>query len=473
MITPPSTLGADARLSSSGRIPTDYRLLLGALGLAAFLTQVRFIPMIKNNIGPFELVGGVLILVFGLSARTARPLLHPPVVRVLAGILLVGLASQINISELRATTGLVHVTILAFLYLFLLVTHNLIRQYGIGPDRVLIYVCQALLIVGPWIIYQGISSPEAVQEVGPFRNRAHMASYMLTAFWMSLMLAQWPGIRKRERIVAYAGIAMTLYAVAVSGRRSVYLSLFIGLAVLVIAFLVAQRGKRSSFFVAGAFALAVLALMYQYGPRYMPQLAFFQERVAMIDDRLDAALAISEDEARDQSFFALQRAGVLMAFRAHPILGIGWGGFAKSHYSPTGHEVHSTPMRFLAETGLIGVSLYVALLLVLLRSVGQSFLRAKGTPFANSFLVLGVGLSSMMISYLYNRHVTERTFWLLLVVVVASDLHSRRLRAHLESSESRTFQEARSPRSDNLAARKKRHDRRTRDVENPWPASST
>lgn len=473
MIALHPNLRGDSLASSTRKTPTEYRLLLGSLGLAAFLTQVRFIPMIKNNVGPFELVGGVLIAVFVLFARTESRLLHPPPVRVLAAILFIGLVSQINIPDSREMNGLVNVTILAFLYLFLLVTYNLIRQYQIGPDRLLIYVCRALLVVGPWILYQGIGSTAAVQEVGPFRNRAHMGSYMLTAFWMALMLAQWPGIRKRERIVAYAGIAMTLYAIAVSGRRSVYLSLFIGLTVLAIAFLAAQRGKRASFFVTGAFAVAILVLLYQYGPSHMPQLAFFKERVGMIDDRLDAVLAVSEDEAREESFFALQRAGVRMAFTAHPFVGIGWGGFAKSHYSPTGHEVHSTPLRFLAETGLIGLALYAALLFVLLKSVAQSFFRARGTPFANSFLVLGVGLSSLVISYLYNRHVTERTFWLLLVVIVASDLHSRRLRAGVRSSSTRAIRGAGPTRSGNLAARERRHNSRVRDGESPWPASST
>ena len=457
--------------SSQPRIPLDYRLLLGTLGLATFLTQVKFVPTIKNNIGPFELVGAVLIMVFLFSPRTRRPLQHPPLSRILAAMLLISFVSQINIPDGRETYGLIHVAIMAFLYLFILVNFNLIHQYQIEPERVLSYVCHALLIVGPWILYQGLTSTATIQEAGPFRNRAHMASYMLTAFWMALMFAQWPGISKRKRLVAYLGVTMTLYCVAVSGRRSVYLSLFVGLAVLAIAFLIAQRGKRTSFFVAAAFVVVILGFMYQYGSRYMPQLAFFKERVGMIDDRLDAALGITEDEARDKSFFALQQAGVRRAFSTHPFIGIGWGGFAKSHYSPTSHEVHSTPMRFLAETGLVGIILYVLFLIVLVGSVIQSFLRARGTPFSNSFLVLCVGLVSMVISYLYNRHVTERTFWILLVVIVASDLSSRRLRGRKDNRAGTPLDVSQPPARS--VAGSGSVGVPLQDSETPWPASST
>ena len=137
----------------------------------------------------------------------------------------------------------------------------------------------------------------------------------------------------------------------------------------------------------------------------------------------------------EKGFFALQRQGVRLAFITHPIVGIGWGGFAKSHYSPTGHEVHSTPLRFLAETGIVGFSLYVLFMLTLTSSVWRGFLLMRRTPFGNSYLALAVGFSSLLVSYAYNRHVTERTFWLLMGVIFAMELFSARAQAATASEE--------------------------------------
>ena len=132
--------------------------------------------------------------------------------------------------------------------------------------------------------------------------------------------------------------------------------------------------------------VAIIALMF---------FNYLQTRVGMIDDRLEAALGASKETAARKGFFELQREGVSYAFRTHPIIGIGWGGFAKSQYSPTGHEVHSTPLRFVAETGLVGTAFYVFFMFVLLRSVWVGFLWMRRSPWGNAYLVLAVGFSSL------------------------------------------------------------------------------
>jgi hypothetical protein len=415
-------------------LPWFYRIGIGGLVFAAFMTQAKFIPSIRNNIGPFEIIGMFLIAAFLLSPRTVRPLRLNAAMQTAWAILAISVVSQVNIPDGRHQVGLINVAIQVFFTLFLVTFYNLLRQYRVSPETLLRWVALALLIVGPWIILSGLDTTGAVQEVGPFRNRAHMAAYMLSAFWMALVYSQWPGLRLRGKLIAYGGVAMTLYAVAVSGRRSVYLSLLLGLTALGITFLAASRQKRLRLVVAGIFILGIIYAMYEYGPRYLPQLQFFQDRVGMIDDRLGDALTVSEDEAAEKGFFALQREGIRLAVTTHPLIGIGWGGFAKSHYSPTGHEVHSTPLRFLAETGLIGFALYVVLMLTLVQSVWRGFMRMRRTPWGNAYFVLAVGLSSLLISYAYNRHVTERTFWLLMAVIFAMELFAARAHAGSRSA---------------------------------------
>ena len=112
----------------------------------------------------------------------------------------------------------------------------------------------------------------------------------------------------------------------------------------------------------------------------------------------------------------LQMEGIQAAVQAHPILGIGWGSFHKWEYNATRHEVHSTPLRFLAETGIVGLLVYSLLLLRLLIGSAMLSLQMRASPYAGSYLILAVAVWSLTASYLYNRHITERTFWLLLLV---------------------------------------------------------
>lgn len=410
------------------RLPAGLLILFGALVLSAFLTQTKFVPTIKNNVGAFEITGGILLGLFLLTTPPRDVRMHP-LTRIALAMACVAALSQVNIPDNRVKAGLVNVMILIFFWLFLWGLENLSRRYEIHPVFILRLVAWSLMIIGPWIILEGLQSEGDIQAAGPFRNRAHMANYMLSAFWMVLAYSQTPGLPRRERWVGFVGMGMTLYAIAVSGRRSVYLSLFLGLLGLVGAFLVLGRGRRARLLAAAVFALVVLGGMYGLGPRYLPQMAFFQERVGMIDDRLQSAVMVDEEDIANRTFFATQRQGVKAAFLAHPLIGIGWGGYAKSHWSPDQHEVHSTPLRFVAETGLAGVALYGAFMGVLWLTVWRIFLRLRGTPWAQTGAIFLVGLSSLCVSYLYNRHITERTFWLLAAVILALEIALERSRA--------------------------------------------
>ena len=428
---PPAARPARTLRRALGRPPWLLRLTIPALVFSAFLTDVRFIPGLKNNIGLFELIGGLLIAITLITAAagTHRVRLHPTL-RVVGLIVLAASVSQAQLPESHFTAGLIQVVILGFLFFFLAALSNLLGRYAISPDVILRWVGYSVLVVGPWVILEGLETGGAIGAAGPFRNRAHMGTYMLTAFWLSVLLALWPGLKKRDRLVSYAAICLTLYGVAVSGRRSVYLSLIFGLAGLVVALAVAHRGKRLRLFAAAGIAIAFLTLFYFVGGLFFPRAAFFQERVWMIGDAIhDAFAPVSAVTVGDENFVALQRKGVLQAFSEHPLFGIGWGGFWESRYSPTGHEVHNTPLRFLAELGLVGITLYGLFMAMLLTTSARLAAVMRRSPYGGAYLALAVALWSLCVSYTYNRHLTERTFWLLLIVFFILEAFARRWQA--------------------------------------------
>lgn len=396
------------------------RWLLAAQILTAFMTGTALLPGLRNNFGPFEIIGLLLFATFFVThyQQNTRLRLHSS----LKIILILAFAATLSLTQLtsdRIQLGFVQTLILFFMFTFVAVLYNLMLIYQVSPVHLLRLVTYSALIIGPWVLSSGFSSGDP-QAAGPFRNRAHMASYMLTAFWLVLLYNFWPGISRREKLVSYLALASALYPVAVSGRRSVYLSLILGLAGVLVAVVVASRGRRRTAFAAAAVVLTVLGLFYTVGGRWVPQLEFFQERVGGIGARLQMATASEDaDIASDDNFFVLQRRGVVQAFLDRPILGIGWGGFYRSQYSPTGHEVHSTPMRFMAELGLVGLLLYLLLMGNILFGSLKIIALLRRTPYRMPAIVLGVALWSLSVSYLYNRHITERTFWLLLAVYLS------------------------------------------------------
>ncbi len=66
----------------------------------------------------------------------------------------------------------------------------------------------------------------------------------------------------------------------------------------------------------------------------------------------------------------------------------------------------------------------------LLANSAQLFLRMRASPFGGSYLALALAFWTMSISYVYNRHISERTFWLLLAVMLAQEAFARWWLAH-------------------------------------------
>ena len=218
-----------------------------------------------------------------------------------------------------------------------------------------------------------------------------------------------------------------LYGIAVSGRRSVYLSLFLGLAALAVVLWVAGRRRRlivgAALGVSGLFLASLLAL----GEDVPQQTGFFRLRVEQVLPRLRAVLG-PESENPDplNALFFQQRSGALHAFLDNPVLGIGYSGYYGSGYPGSIFELHSTPLRFLAETGMVGMTAYVAFIAALLGTSLRLARRAWTTPYRAFALIFAVAWWSLVVSYTYNRHVSERTFWLMLSLFLTFDAYLER-----------------------------------------------
>lgn len=402
-------------------VPRPLKALILVISLGTFFSEAKLIPGIRNNAGFFELFGFILIVygIFVFHLQRYKLKAHP-IIFIVGLWFVVALISltQLPAERLHWTTkylSLSSVQTIVFLFqcLLMLTLFNFLRQ-----EKVFVFFLRsmviALTIVGVWVMWdQFITGSYA--SAGPFRSRSHMGIYCLGGFWILLVYRFWPTITQRERWLVMPAIGMIFYAIMVSLRQSVYVAFIAGLLGLAVSFVFA-RGK-DRFNISASFLLLVpFALwLYFFGSVYFPQLSLTQRELAGLDERLQEATVDDEDPG-DASFDSGQRAGALAAFGDHPILGLGWLGFYESAYSPTGHELHSTPFRILAELGLMGFVPYLLYLVVLIGGVIRLFWRARPTPYQLSALVLMIGMFSVTMSHWYNRMFTDRPYWMLLVV---------------------------------------------------------
>ena len=109
--------------------------------------------------------------------------------------------------------------------------------------------------------------------------------------------------------------------------------------------------------------------------------------------------------------------------KAHPVAGVGVGGFKRAYAdrvklkgkAPKTAASHTTPVTVAAETGIVGLALYVALLAALL---AQAFRRADRSLAGSVSLAGGLALAAVIChSLFYADFFEDPTTWLLIGVV--------------------------------------------------------
>ena len=109
--------------------------------------------------------------------------------------------------------------------------------------------------------------------------------------------------------------------------------------------------------------------------------------------------------------------------KAHPVAGVGVGGFKRAYAArvklrgkePKAAASHTTPVTVAAETGIVGVALYVALLAALL---AQAFRRADRSLAGSVSLAAGLALAAVVChSLFYADFFEDPMTWLLLGVI--------------------------------------------------------
>lgn len=216
----------------------------------------------------------------------------------------------------------------------------------------------------------------------------------------------------RERIVAVAGSALTAAAILATGTRGAWIAagaLLLCAGAFAAARLLHAPSARRAFIVPIVIAASIVAAWLVIGPsiesRFEKGVQEIRESLASGNTRTDTGKRI------DMARLALD------AFRAHPIIGVGAGGYKEWSYrrlreqgvDTTERDIrahaHSTPLHLAATLGLVGLAIAGALLAVVLGPEAVRIARTpgpltyeSGPPFALLGLILAGAFDAIYIN---------------------------------------------------------------------------
>jgi hypothetical protein len=414
------------KIPAEMKVPGLFLFLLAIQAISTYWSETDLIPLIRYNVGIFEVNAAILsILTFAYFLKHSVPVHSHPLIMVLGFWFVATLLSLVYARGDTFIISVAAVVITLFQFVFTLVFFNILSHFRSALPFILRWIMIAATLAALWVLIDQLSQPGNYSAAGPFRGRSHVGIYMMGSFWMILMFRFWPGIKLWEKVLTYPAMALVLYGVAASLRQSVYTAMIVGVVGLTFSFVILRGWERFKISQVMLLMIGVIAALFLIGGQYLSSLALFQREAIGLESRLSIAFASEGDPEFDESFDAKQRKGAIQAFFDHPVLGIGWMGFYHSPYSPTGHELHSSTLRFVAELGIFGIIIYASILfLVFSRSI-RLFLMARKTPYQIPAYIMLVGFTAEAISHYYNRMFTDRPYWFMLVVLLTFEAYVR------------------------------------------------
>lgn len=253
-----------------------------------------------------------------------------------------------------------------------------------------------------------ILSPFSFRIQGSFRTTGQLAVFALTTSFVVLAYLLHPQQTKRMKF--FLGILFTslLLCAVLAQRSSIIPSLALGFLLTLAYFTRRSKATLLRYLAVFIFIMGTVYTFVKVNPNLYPRI--FLKTIERIE---------SITSAGPTSFVNEQAHAALTALKDAPLFGIGQGRFIYSQYQIPirGFELHSTPFQVLAETGVFGTFAYLLFMGYFYFLAFQNLRLAWNTKWQDFYAVLFLGFISFSLSYLYNRHMRERTFWLFIALI--------------------------------------------------------
>ena len=198
-----------------------------------------------------------------------------------------------------------------------------------------------------------------------------------------------------------------------TGKIAAYAGLLAG----VIFYVLYKRNVKALFAVIAGVLL--LALVWSNLEQIMPN------TFNRVSYKFDARVVKNVNSESNNDFIQQNFGAAFVAFEERPFIGSGLGAF---HGVYSTHEVQSTYLKMLGETGIIGTIGYLIFMIALVRLFKIRKYK-KDNPYADYVTTMLPFLLGCFISWAYTYHVRKREFWILVAVLVIANYCARHYNA--------------------------------------------
>jgi O-antigen ligase len=388
--------------------------LIGVLSLAlaryeaAVALGFLLLPVARFEVDPADAVFVVVIATALATGRMHLRRVPGLVIGLLGTLIFLTLLSTVEIVDLGRAIAFLPITV------FVVVFAIWLAGYASSTFRVrsLIraYVAAAVIsaALGSLALFVAIPGSEVPAFQGE-RARAFFADpnvfgpFLVPAALILLEETLSPRLLRTKRPVKLVLFSLVSLGVLLSYSRAAWLSYAVGIAVMLLVFALRRGGSRK--------ALLLLAVLFS-------ATVFVSAAVEFTGSR-----AFLEQRAHFQSYdverFGAQRSGI--EFAAEYPLGIGPGQFEVA--SPV--AAHSTYIRVLAEEGVLGLVVVLALLLVTLLMASRNAIVGRDTYGLGSAALLGAWCGILAMSAFVDT-LHFRILWVVAALIWAGSARRER-----------------------------------------------
>lgn len=239
---------------------------------------------------------------------------------------------------------------------------------------------------------------------GTFRNTGQAGAFFST--YLAILIPGFLSGLIKSKIRNYLILTMILMALLFTFKRAAQIGFIIGAILLVFKLLRSSSVRDKKI---GAYVIIVTAIVIPLG-----LLLFYWgvENISGMSWRVSKKLSSNSVQNFTEGFFADNIYSAWIAFFDKPLIGVGPANVAGVYTLK--YEIHSTYMKILATTGIIGSILYIVFMLVFLIKLIKTRPVNDYGRYLNYFLPFYFGL---IVSWSYTYHLRKREFWILFAII--------------------------------------------------------
>lgn len=243
------------------------------------------------------------------------------------------------------------------------------------------------------------------EAISGFRNAGQAGAYYLIFLSMLIPLRNSslypelsPRIRKLLNIALIVGICFFF----ATGKIAAYIGLVAG----VFFYAVKNRNIKTVFLI--LFSFIPIFFIYINLEQIAPDV------YNRIQNKIETRIVQNVEGTSQNSFFETNWGGAIATFEEYPYTGSGLGGFVGNIHA---YEVHSTYLKMLAETGLVGTFGYILFMFLVLLLFIKPKIHDRNVyyDYLSDMLPFFLGC---VISWSYTYHLRKREFWIFIALLM-------------------------------------------------------